>query len=113
MPERIQLRRTAGWRMPPNTVKVDRSTPLGNPFSVEVFGQAQAVAMHRVWLETETAAELGYAGQQADQLDARRAAVMAALPGLRGMNLACWCALPAEGERDLCHAVTYLEKANA
>lgn len=27
-PIRIQLRRTKGWRMPPNTVKVDRSTKL-------------------------------------------------------------------------------------
>ena len=25
MPERIQLRRAKGWRMPPNTVKVDRT----------------------------------------------------------------------------------------
>ena len=33
-PRRIQLRRTAGWRMPLNTVKVDRSTKWGNPFVV-------------------------------------------------------------------------------
>lgn len=31
-PQRLQLRRTKGWRMPPNTVKVDRSTKWGNPF---------------------------------------------------------------------------------
>src|SRR6185437_10944534 len=31
-PTRVQLRRTKGWRLPPNTVKVDRSTPWGNPF---------------------------------------------------------------------------------
>ena len=34
MPERIQLRRTKGWRMPPNTVKVDRTTRWGNPFTI-------------------------------------------------------------------------------
>lgn len=34
MPERIQLRRTKGWRMPPDTVKVDRTTKWGNPFVV-------------------------------------------------------------------------------
>lgn len=34
MPERIQLSRRKGWKMPPNTVKVDRSTPWGNPFAV-------------------------------------------------------------------------------
>ena len=32
MPERVQLRRTKGWRLPENTVKVDRSTKWGNPF---------------------------------------------------------------------------------
>jgi hypothetical protein len=34
MPERIQLQRTKGWRMPPNTVKVDRTTIWGNPFGI-------------------------------------------------------------------------------
>ncbi|MBF9653902.1 DUF4326 domain-containing protein, partial [Streptococcus pseudopneumoniae] len=33
-PVRIQLRRTKGWRMPANTVKVDRTTIYGNPFRV-------------------------------------------------------------------------------
>ena len=34
MPDRIQLRRTKGWRMPPNTVKGDRMTKWGNPFVI-------------------------------------------------------------------------------
>ena len=33
-PKRIQLRRTKGWRMPENTVKVARPTKWGNPFKV-------------------------------------------------------------------------------
>lgn len=33
-PQRIQLKRTKGWRMPPGTVKVDRSTRWGNPFRI-------------------------------------------------------------------------------
>src|SRR5690606_7826441 len=32
MAERVQLSRRKGWRMPPNTVKVDRSTRWGNPY---------------------------------------------------------------------------------
>ena len=32
MPERIQLRRTKGWRMPEGAVYVGRPTMLGNPF---------------------------------------------------------------------------------
>lgn len=31
-PVRIQLSRRKGWRMPENTVKVDRTTKWGNPF---------------------------------------------------------------------------------
>lgn len=34
MPERIQLSRRKGWRMPANTVKVDRTTIYGNPFRI-------------------------------------------------------------------------------
>ena len=38
MPERIQQRRTKGWRMPPNTVSVARPHRWGNPFPVAEFG---------------------------------------------------------------------------
>ena len=31
-PEHVQLRRSKGWRMPPNTVKAGRSGKWGNPF---------------------------------------------------------------------------------
>ena len=34
LPRRVQLRRTKGWRMPPNTVKVSRPSKWGNPFVV-------------------------------------------------------------------------------
>lgn len=36
IPQRIQLSRAKGWKMPPNTVKVDRTTKWGNPFPVEI-----------------------------------------------------------------------------
>jgi hypothetical protein len=32
---------------------------------------------------------------------------------LRGLDLACWCPLPAEGEPDICHGAVLLEVANA
>ena len=56
MPERIQLKRSKGWRMPPNTVKVDRTTRWGNPYRVGMPGvpdRATAVALFRVrsWKE--------------------------------------------------------------
>jgi hypothetical protein len=46
----VQLRRAKGWRMPANTVKVDRSTLFGNPFSVKEYGHDHAVALHSAWL---------------------------------------------------------------
>ena len=106
-PARIQLRRTKGWRMPPNTVKVDRSTKWGNPFFVgETYpiveegsstpiGQSKietvedAVSAFRPWCEE-------YMGQWGD------------LEPLRGKNLACWCKPGAP-----CHADVLLELANA
>ena len=34
MPERVQRKRTKGWKMPPNTVYVGRGSKWGNPFIV-------------------------------------------------------------------------------
>ena len=48
--QRIQLRRTKGWRMPANTLKVDRSTIFGNPFISEGRKVLEAVAMFENWL---------------------------------------------------------------
>jgi uncharacterized protein DUF4326 len=42
----------------------------------------------------------------------RRKVVLAALPDLRGKNLACKCPLPQHGEPDSCHAALLLELAN-
>ncbi|MFG1371541.1 DUF4326 domain-containing protein [Xanthobacter oligotrophicus] len=33
-PLRIQLWLAKGWRLPPNSVKIDRSTKFGNPYRV-------------------------------------------------------------------------------
>lgn len=103
MPERVQLSRTKGWRMPPNTVKVDRSTIFGNPFTVQ------------------GARDAGYKGSDAE-LQAMcasffRNAMLRRLPAvtthlqhieeLRGKNLACWCKPGTP-----CHADVLLEFAN-
>lgn len=106
-PERVQLRRTKGWRLPPNTVKVDRSTGYGNPF---VVGEVPSIAYysfcsHRV----ETAAEAvalyrAIVIQNAKEHDQ----TIDALVSLRGKNLACWCK-PGEP----CHADVLLELANS
>ena len=85
-PVRIQLKRTKGWRMPANTVKVARPSPYGN-----------------------------YAGPTKEDFDrdieemsnADRAFFMDRVAELRGKNLACWCPLDRP-----CHADTLLALAN-
>jgi hypothetical protein len=97
-PRRVQLRRSKGWTMPPNTVKVDRTTRWGNPFTPAECGSvAVAVERHGRWMRGEIAAP----GQaQPPSAEAIRAA-------LAGRNLACWC--PANGP---CHADLLLRIAN-
>lgn len=48
MSERVRLSRAKGWKMPPNTVKVDRATCWGNPFVVGKHGTAaECVELYR------------------------------------------------------------------
>lgn len=56
MPKRIQLKRTKGWKMPPNTVKVDRTTKWGNPFYVrcDQRGIWEVVRPHGLRLQRTT-----------------------------------------------------------
>ena len=119
-PIRIQLRRTKGWRMPPNTVKVDRTTRYGNPYLVERHagqvwdaeaqqwrGKLHSVRLlggpywYRSNLSRADAVDLAcqmFRAETAPTLD---------LTDLRGKNLACWCPLDAP-----CHADVLLELAN-
>lgn len=102
-PIRIQRSRAKGWRMPPNTICVDRSTKWGNPFIVgEPGGVYTAKVMNRrhAWQ-----LYFGWA-PQVDKL------VAAAKAELRGKNLACWCPLPEPYEDDCCHAAVLLKIAN-
>lgn len=97
MPERVQLRRTKGWRMPPNTVKVDRTTRWGNDFVMAHEGtRSLAVESFRFFAEGNVAAFPDF------------------YESLRGKNLACWCPLVDEhGNHVPCHADVLLELANA
>lgn len=99
MPERVQLSRAKGWRMPPNTVKVDRSTKWGNPFKP---GVATPYAGGRK-IQDKRHAFVIYRAAAPDN----EALIAAARKELRGKNLACWC-----GPQDDCHADVLLELAN-
>lgn len=86
-PVRVQLQRTRGWRMPPNTVRVSRPSPYGN--------YAGPTRKH-------------FEDDIAGLSNADRAFFMDRVAELRGKNLACWCALDRP-----CHADVLLELANA
>lgn len=92
-PVRVQRKRTAGWRMPENTVYVGRPTMWGNYAArrAGITGGYLAVTAFRYWIATE-----------ASEAWKARAAI-----DLRGKNLACWCRLDQP-----CHADVLLELAN-
>jgi hypothetical protein len=93
--------------MPSHTRKVDRSTVFGNPFKGEGEG---IIRLHRNWLTgvmTDGIIQARYPPLIAKHLISRRQYVMASLPELRGVNLACWCPLT-----QACHADLLLELAN-
>ncbi len=101
-PIRVQLSRAKGWRMPPNTVKVDRSTRWGNPYRLHGAGYPMTPQVAVELFSRLLAEERGWVMR--DQLttadDVRRQ--------LRGKHLACWCALDQP-----CHAGVLLGIANA
>jgi hypothetical protein len=115
LPKRIQLSRRAGWRMPPDTVKVDRTTIFGNPFPVSVYGRAGAVLTFDRWLSgAMSAAEMAtssrqdrWSAEEGVSLTVLRAKLLAELPRLTAKDLACWCR-----SGDPCHAQILLRLAN-
>lgn len=108
-PKRVQLSRRKGWRMPPNTVKVDRTTRWGNPFNAT---QHYIAFQHKLYpaplVRLHSQPGLGLC---IDLFAAYLRALLdrdpAFLDPLKGKNLACWCAPDA-----LCHADVLLRVAN-
>jgi hypothetical protein len=105
-PKRIRLSRAKGWRMPANTVKVDRTTRWGNPYRAGLHCDHQhAVDCHR-FLLTQGRAARSAPDAVSDAAD-YATFVRDHIAELRGKNLACWCSL-----NDPCHAELLLELAN-
>jgi hypothetical protein len=101
MPLRVQLQRRAGWRMPPNTVKVDRSTRWGNPMRTGPgYPAAEAVADYERWLIGSSAPQFAHLSAPPSREQIRK--------DLWDRNLACWCPLG-----QACHADVLLKLANS
>ncbi len=100
MPERVQLRRTKGYRKPEGAVYVGRPSKWGNPFpvrhhgeiAVEMFEERLRAAMERPYSEPH---------------DIEFRIMAESIEELRGKDLACWCKPWA-----VCHADVLLELAN-
>ena len=127
-PCRVQLSRRKGWTMPPNTVKVDRTTKWGNPFNFRdsshcwtalAYGErgdpagrhAASVKAFREWMSSG-GMKVDHCGlYMGDEPIAVSPTIAAGTPPdpseLRGKNLACWCK-PDQP----CHADVLLELAN-
>lgn len=101
-PQRFQLSRVKGWRMPPNTVKVDRSTRWGNPYKTHSDGYPMTPEMAAGCFSSLLR------GDSAGWVMRDRLTTPDDVQKLlRGKNLACWCSL---GEP--CHADALLLLAN-
>lgn len=105
MPQRIQRRRTPGWRMPAGAVYVGRPTEWGNPWRVG----DHAVIEWPLHARTQTSREIVITPEIAVALyrwaytpDANQA-----IAELGGRDLACWCPLDQP-----CHADVLLNFAN-
>lgn len=112
MPERIQRKRTRGWRMPENTVYVGRGTRWGNPYKfyefIYVDGPDDPITPDMVKQARQIVCELFEEGIEDGDLDNLDGTTLAEwLEPLRGKNLACWCP-PGQP----CHADILLRLAN-
>lgn len=100
MPQRIQRKRTKGWRMPERAIYVGRPTPMGNPVWAGLwrgYTAADAVADYRKWVTGDNSVRSFGHPPSMDEIRA-----------LRGFDLVCWCRLDQP-----CHADVLLELANA
>lgn len=123
MPERVQQRRTRGWRKPENTVSVARPSRWGNPITITSEDCGEAAPGGVCYVVRNTATRNRPIVHKSDMRDARQVAVDVFRAGvlngrfgygigevrarLRGKNLMCWCPLDQP-----CHADVLLEFAN-
>ncbi len=113
MPERIQRKRTKGWRMPEDAIYVGRPTRFGNPFKIGEDGtRDECLELYRRWLfgalsddEISSRFSAPFAGWL---INMRHPCIGHILRELPGRDLACFCRLDQP-----CHADLLLEIANA
>lgn len=135
-PERVQRRRTAGWRTPDGAIYIGRPTRWGNPIDfrageycwlalsygcrADAAGRREAsVKAYREWVSAPPGLvtaeyERGFSFGTSERMVAHRPRIKVGrapsldeIRTLRGKTLACFCPLGAP-----CHADVLLEIAN-
>lgn len=130
-PQRIQRKRSRGWKMPEGAVYVGRPTIFGNPFRAykcdccgywdvrDNNGVTYLVDHQYVRSDFRTWTSRDQANREAVRLYSDEltywpggrlkwdSVLREAVDGLRGHDLACWCPLDSP-----CHADVLLELAN-
>lgn len=99
MPERIQRRRTKGWRMPPGAIYVGRPTKWGNPWQIEpgaLSAQGAVDAYRDSIRQNDAGARFHHNCPTSEYIREH----------LSGKDLACWCPLDQP-----CHADVLLRIA--
>jgi hypothetical protein len=107
-PQRIQRKRTPGWRMPENAIYIGRPSPWGNPYRIgsnalNVFHDGRTVLAEI----PRGDGALDKARLIAVDLFRDRVAPRLDVAALRGADLACWCP-----EGVVCHGDPLLKLAN-
>lgn len=126
MPERIQLKRTRGWRKPEGAVVVARPSCWGNPFRVgdlvrdPGYGGLAVPDLGVMPEGTYTGFVVRRVRDRVDAVALFRAYIAfhddtwppeEIRRELGGRDLACWCPLPEPGQPDICHAAVLLAVA--
>ena len=106
-PQRIQRKRSKGWKMPEGAVYVGRPGKWGNPYAASgVTTAADAVQMYRDLIARVASGKCECS--ESDGLSVwDRHVIRHARDLLGGRDLACWCPLDQP-----CHADVLLEIAN-
>jgi hypothetical protein len=102
MPQRLQRKRTKGWKAPPGAKYVGRPSRWGNPFKVGVDGTAEEC----VWKYAKMLFPYVHGGTLEEFLISE-ANMKAIQLDLRGKDLLCFCAPDRP-----CHADVLLSIAN-
>lgn len=112
LPQRLTRSRRRGTRMPEGSIYVGRPTLWGNPFTIDRFGHAKCVILHKEWLNGRlgdlTLEHMKFCPAEIEALHRKRISTLIRLHELAGRDLVCWCPQSSAW----CHANTLIAMAS-